>query len=165
MKVFIALAGLFLCVGFTNISNKEYVKQYNEKGVLIAEGWMQDHAKIDFWKYYNDKAELISEGHYNNGLENGFWRYYSNGKTKLEGHFNSGKKTDWWTSYQHIEYHKVITQYKSNKKNGYRLYYNRFTLSKVEQYQLDVLKGAWTSYRSFKKDHPDFSLSDLKAKS
>lgn len=49
------------------------VKQYNESGVLQAQGRLENYMKTGLWKYYDPNGKLNKTGVYANNLEEGTW--------------------------------------------------------------------------------------------
>ena len=65
-----------------------YIKEYNERGILIFEGEYINGEKKGKGKEYNDKGELKYEGEYLNGKKNGKGKEYNdNGDLSFEGYF------------------------------------------------------------------------------
>lgn len=159
---------LFLtCFLFTNFLfhtpiEKQYVKEKNNQGVIIGEGWIKNGVRNGYWKFYDDQHQLSQTGHYINDQKDGYWHEYNQGKLSAEGHFKNNHKTNWWTFYNSSGYRTIKTQFKNGVKNGYSLYYKKSALSMVEEYSRNEKLGSWTSYFKFKRDHPGFSMKDLR---
>ncbi|MEP3042861.1 hypothetical protein, partial [Nonlabens ulvanivorans] len=92
----------------------------------------------------------------------GYWHEYKSGLISSEGHYTNNLKTDWWTCHNKKGYRTIKKQFKKGLQHGYALYYKKSSLSMVEEYESSKKIGAWTSYFKFKRDHPGFSMSDLR---
>lgn len=161
MKVVIAALILISIFHFTTVE-KQYVKQVNDDGTIISEGWMRGDLKDGYWKFYDDQQRLVQSGHYVNGNKSDYWHEYEAGKLIAEGYYNKDLRTNWWSFYNIKGYRIIKKQFENGVLNGYVLYYKKSSLSMVEEYVNAKKIGAWTSYFKFKRDHPDFSLSDLR---
>lgn len=51
------------------------VYEKNEKGILIAEGEMQNYQREGLWKYYNEAGSLVEIGYFVNGKKDGKWLF------------------------------------------------------------------------------------------
>lgn len=139
--------------------DKMYIKEYNNNGVLLSEGWMLNDSKIDFWKHYNQDGVLLSKGHYENDKKSGYWYFYnSDGKVIKEGHYTNGIAENWWIFHDLATQTKQKIQYQNNQKNGFCLVYKGRRLKRVDKYVNDKLRGSWTDVSSFRKDNPDVSF-------
>lgn len=142
------------------INQKEYVKNYNDNGILKSEGWIQNKKKVDFWLFYYNNSAIKKKGHFNNGKESGYWYFYNqeNKKTK-EGHYIYGNKEKWWIFFNEVEEVSYKCQFKNNKKNGYCLIYKNNDLVKASKFKDDKLIKEWNDFASFRKEN---NLSDLR---
>ena len=140
---------------------KEYIKQVDDNGQLISEGWVLNGVKDGYWKFYAQQ-QLKQAGHYSNDQKTGYWHEYLAGKISSEGHYKDGLKAEWWTYHNKNGYRLIKKQFKKGLQHGYVLYYKNATLSMVEEYKSSEKIGVWTSYFKFKRDHPGFSMSDLR---
>ncbi|MEP2403671.1 MAG: hypothetical protein ABJH73_05175, partial [Nonlabens ulvanivorans] len=119
-------------------------------------------AKNGYWKFYDKQQHLSFSGHYINNQKTGYWHEYKSGLISSEGHYTNNLKTDWWTCHNKKRYRTIKKQFKKGLQHGYALYYKKSSLSMVEEYESSKKIGAWTSYFKFKRDHPGFSMSDLR---
>lgn len=66
--------------------------EYDEQGIVIAEGMMTGGTREGQWKYKN--GQYIAEGTFVEGNQDGVWKqYYENGKLAFEGEYFDGRKT------------------------------------------------------------------------
>jgi len=120
LKTFIVIFYLIPIAGHQQLV---YKKQFNEKNLLIAEGWMMNNKKTKYWKFYYSDGKLKEEGHYCNNLRCKYWFFYNNdGKIKAEGYFEMNKRTKWWILYTKGKLQRK-TQYKSGLKHGFNVVY------------------------------------------
>lgn len=134
-------------------TEKAYVKEYSDTGILKAEGWIQDDVKEGYWVYYYAEGTPEKKGHYHKGKKHGYWYFYSH-KNQLvkEGHFNEGMRDDWWTFYENDSHLKV--QYNKDKRDGFGLVYHNKKLKKALKFEEDKKVGEWSSLMSFRRDNP-----------
>lgn len=134
-------------------SEKEFIKEYDESGTLIKEGWVKNDVKEGYWVYYFQDGSTQKKGHYHKDKKEGYWYFYSEEKALLkEGHFASGIKNGWWIFYERNK--KVKMQYENGKREGFALEYTNHGLQKAIKYEGNQKKGEWTSLWSFRKDNP-----------
>lgn len=144
---------LILCI-VTSTPKKEYVKNLNEMGTVVSEGWMLNNKKVDFWTFYYDNGSIEKKGHYSNDKKTDYWYFYGqNSKLLKEGSYNNNQACKWWIFYSENKKRKI--QFKNGEKNGYCLVYINNRLKKAELYESDRKTGEWTSYFSFKRDNPN----------
>jgi len=145
-----------ICVLFlfpSSATEKEYIKEYHDSGILKAEGWTHNNLKEGYWIYYYPEGTEEKKGHYHKDKKSGYWYFYShNGQPVKEGHFSEGLMNDWWTFYEKDAYLKV--QYSAGKRNGFGLVYQNNRLKKALKFEEDRKTGEWTSIIGFRKDNP-----------
>jgi hypothetical protein len=134
-------------------TEKVYIKEYYNTGILKAEGWTNNNTKEGYWVYYYPEGSKEKKGHYHKDKKHGYWYFYSE-KNELvkEGHFNQGLKQDWWTFYENEAHLKV--QYTDDKRNGFGLVYQNKRLKKAIKFEKDKQIGEWSSVMSFRRDNP-----------
>jgi hypothetical protein len=154
------LALLFLLIPVrVDDPGKMYNKQFNEQGIMTAEGWMMGSMKVKFWKFYHPNGKLAAEGHFTANERSGYWHFYDlNGNLHREGHYSKGSAENWWIFFDLAHHEKRKIQFRKNQKNGFCLVYKGKKLTKVEKYDSDQKKGEWTDLRSFRRDNPEVSL-------
>lgn len=138
---------------------KIYNKQFNENGILTAEGWFMGNMKVGYWKFYHPNGNIASKGHFTNNVRSGYWHFYNgNGIIKQEGHYHKGTAENWWIFYDLARQEKRKVQFSNNQKNGFCLVYKARQLTKVEKYIKDQKIGEWSNLRNFRRDNPGVSL-------
>jgi len=144
---------LFFIINLSQ-GEKEFVRNYDKRGNLASEGWVQDETKTDFWTFYHPNGTISRKGHYNNGKKCGYWYFYTHNNTlEKEGGYVNDMAHDWWILYNQDGMIKV--QYKQGLKDGFALVYHNNRLKKAIRYDANKKTGEWTSYVEFKKDNPD----------
>ena len=75
--------------------------RYNEKGIRIAEGPVDENEKrTGEWKLYFETGELRAEGQYANDRQNGEWDFFfTTGKKEQVGNFRNGIMEGEWKWY------------------------------------------------------------------
>ncbi len=76
-------------------------KEYDETGILIGEGSMDENDKRQgTWKYYYETGEIKAKGDFKDNLKTGEWIfYYEDGKIEQRGKYNKDKPSGLWTWY------------------------------------------------------------------
>ncbi|MBE17104.1 MAG: hypothetical protein CL867_12735 [Cytophagaceae bacterium] len=148
---------LFICATvLLTTPSKWYTRQYNASGQLLAEGWLDQDKRTDFWKWYHNNGRLASEGHYKNDHKSGYWHFYDlNGNLIKEGHYQNGRAYNWWIFYDLVRQEKRKVQFQNNQKNGFCLVYKENKLLQVEKFVANKKTGSWTNLRDFKRDNPE----------
>lgn len=94
-------------------------KDFNQEGILIAEGQYSDNRKSGNWKYYGQGKKLEQTGSYNNGRPDGIWTWYYNDGTVLrEEEYFQGQRDGKLTEYSPLG--EIITSgvYSDGEKDG-----------------------------------------------
>ncbi|WP_405250970.1 toxin-antitoxin system YwqK family antitoxin [Dokdonia sp. Asnod3-C12] len=150
---------LLAFIAFSLPEPRMYSKLYHDDGTIQAEGWIMGEQKVKYWKFYHENGTIAAEGHYQTNKKSKYWHYYDNqGKLTKEGHYEDGIAQNWWIFYDLARQETRKSQYVDNHLHGYCLVYKNKKLFKVEKYEKNQLKGAWTSIRDFRRDNPDVSL-------
>ena len=151
---------VFLGIGCCLFSQKKYLKNYYDNGVLKEEGWINNQIKTDFWTFYSQNGNIKKQGHFKNNHPIKYWYFYrKNGSLEKEGHFADGKKNSWWLFYDNEGNINHKCQFKNNQKNGYCLLYKKKKLVKALHFSNGNKINEWTDFSSFKKEN---NLMDLK---
>lgn len=87
-------------------------KEYNKRGVLIAEGLFLNNKKHGMWReFYDHTGSIMIEENYENGISHGrFASFHPNGKVLSEGNFIMG---------QRVGYFKIYDEHGNNASNLY----------------------------------------------
>jgi len=151
---------LLLLNFFTVFSQKSYLKNYFESGILKEEGWVENGLKQGYWYYYHSNGKIKEQGHYKNDLQEGYWYYfYKSSIKKKEGHFKKGIQNNWWVYYDKEGNVNHKCQLKNNEKNGYCLLYKDNKLVKASKFEGGKKIDEWKDLASFKKEN---NLNDLR---
>lgn len=154
------IAFLFLLMGSYLFSQKKYIKEYYNDGVLKEEGWSKNGIKTGYWTYYYKNKSVKKRGHFKNDLPIKYWYFYrKNGLLEKEGHFIAGIENNWWLYYDNDGNIDHKCQLTNNQKNGYCLLYKKNKLIKALRFSNNQKIKEWTDFTSFKKEN---SLNDLK---
>ncbi|MHA7842299.1 MAG: toxin-antitoxin system YwqK family antitoxin [Winogradskyella sp.] len=152
----IYLITLFLFITHTNVQ-KEYIRNYDNEGHLVSEGWTKNEKKTDFWTFYYPDGTIEKKGHFYKGKKNGYWYFYTENNNLIkEGTYIANEANNWWIFYE--DNRTVKIQFKNGLKDGYALFYQNRQLKKAERYNADKKTGEWTSYIKFRRDNPDLEF-------
>lgn len=148
-------------------------KEFNENGVLTAEGNHSKDKKIGKWKYYYDTGELYSVDDqfvngklngkeyyyfkngqtkkvidYTNGVKNGEHKvYFENGTLSQKGIYKNGKYDDtWYDFYSNGKLHRVGRFKEGTFHGAYKIYYKNGQLKTDYNYVLGKWEGVYTAY-------------------
>jgi antitoxin component YwqK of YwqJK toxin-antitoxin module len=147
---------LFLFIANAEVT-KEYIRNYDNQGNLISEGWVKNEKKTDFWTFYYPNGTIVKKGHYYKGKKNGYWYFYTEDNNLIkEGTYIDNEANSWWIFYE--DNRTVKIQFKNGLKDGYALFYQNRQLKKAERYDADKKTGEWTSYIKFRIDNPDLEF-------
>ena len=122
--------GLFIML--TPLIEKEYVKKYYSNGKIMAEGWLVNDKKSDYWFYY-----------------------FETGNKKEEGHYYNNQKTNWWIYYDNKQRVVKKSEYKSNVLNGLTIVYKNGEIAFAEKYTMGKKVKTWNNLSEFKNDNKD----------
>ena len=120
----------FLSMSFV-FSQKSYVKNYYDNGLLKEEGWLEGNLKVDYWFFYN-----------------------ANGTKKEEGHYLNNQRVKWWIFYDGKGKILKKSEFENNKLNGFTIVYDKNKIIRAEEYTMNKKTNQWESVEAFKKDNP-----------
>lgn len=141
-------------------SDRTYEKVYNDQGNLVAEGWMKNNQKIDYWIIYDQQGNIAEKGRFKKGSKDGYWYYYNQDQfISFQGRYTNGNRSGWWV-FNHKNGGVIKLQYTKGEKNGLCLYFsqNENRPYKADRFRMGEHLGSWTSISDFKEDNPDIQL-------
>lgn len=115
-----------------------YQKIYNQQGVLIYDGYMQNGKYHGYGKLYSDEGVLLYDGYWNDGIYHHYGKLYNEqGQIIYEGYLDNGKKQ----GYGKLFYSNDQIKYEGNWYNDL---YHGWGKSFKENGQLEY-EGEWVN--------------------
>lgn len=115
-----------------------YQKIYNQQGVLIYDGYMQNGKYHGYGKLYSDEGVLLYDGYWNEGIYHHYGKLYNEqGQLMYQGYWENGKRQGYGTAF----YPNGRIQYEGNWYNDV---YHGWGKSFDENGQL-IYEGEWVN--------------------
>ncbi|MBM78024.1 MAG: hypothetical protein CL846_06040 [Crocinitomicaceae bacterium] len=140
LYIYILLYICFVQINYSLGQDSNYVKLYNEKGILSSEGFLVNNLPEGEWISYYSNGQIKSKGSWKANQLNGEWAFYNiKGILIKEEQYINNEKNGKSNTYDSLGLLKKSSTYKNNNKNGQEEI--KFKNSNQTQFQYNYLNN------------------------